>query len=83
MWQDIILTIVSVLFSYALIPQAVKGFKNKNQAITLQTSLINTIGMYTVCFIYFTLNLYFSTVVSLITATLWLTLFIQRIIYKK
>jgi uncharacterized protein with PQ loop repeat len=82
-WQDIILTIATIFLTYALIPQVIKGFKTKKTAITFQTSLITFLGMYIVCFIYYTLNLYFSTITAFLTGTLWLILFIQSIIYKK
>jgi hypothetical protein len=82
MWQDIIITITQILLAWALVPQIIKGFKNKKQAISLQTSSITFAGMYILTFVYFTLSLYFATVSSFIIGTLWLIMFIQRIIYK-
>jgi len=82
-WQDILISITTILLAYALIPQIIKGFKTKRKTITIQTSLITLIGMYILCFAYLTLNLIFSTIVAFITGTLWLILFIQSIIYKK
>jgi hypothetical protein len=81
-WQDIIISIVIVAFGYALIPQIIDGFKNRKSHINLQTSLITSTGMYILTFIYFTLGLYFSTAIAFITGTLWVTLFLQKIIYK-
>ena len=81
-WQDIVIFVSISLFSYALIPQIYQGFKKKKGEINLQTSLITFIGMYILTFTYFTLNLYFSTVVAFITGTLWFILFIQRITYN-
>jgi len=82
-WQDVIITIVIILFSYALVPQIYQGFKEKKGFINLQTSMITAIGMYSLAVIYLTLNLYFSSIISEITAILWTTLFFQKIIYKK
>jgi len=82
MWQDYIITLSVIAFSYALIPQIYQGFKKKKGFITIQTSLITSLGMYALTYVYFTLNLYFSTIMVFITGTLWLILFIQKIIYK-
>lgn len=81
-WQDITITICILAFSYALIPQIVKGFKNKKSLIATQTSLITSIGMFAIAITYITLNLTFSAIIALLTGALWATLFIQNIIYK-
>ncbi len=82
MWQDIVITICIIALSYALIPQIYQGFKQKKGLINLQTSLITSIGVYVLASIYLTLKLYFSTIMSFITAILWTILFIQKIKYK-
>ncbi len=81
-WQDIAITGIIIAFSYALIPQIYTGFKKKKGLINPQTSLITGIGMYLLSIIYFTMDLYFSTIMSLITGIFWTILFIQKIIYK-
>jgi len=82
MWQDIALTIVTIFLTYALIPQVIKGFKIKKNIISKQTASITSAGMYAISIIYFTLGLFLSTTISLITGTLWLIIFIQSITYK-
>jgi hypothetical protein len=79
---DIILALVSIALAYSLIPQVFLGFRLKQKLITTQTSLITVIGMYIISFCYFILNLYFSSIVSLITGSLWLVLFVQGLNYK-
>jgi len=81
-WQDTIITMCILLFSYALIPQIYQGFKQKKGVINFQTSLITFIGMYILAFTYFKLDLIFSTIMATIAGTLWLVLFIQKITYK-
>lgn len=83
MWQDTLITIIIIFFSYALVPQIYKGFKEKKGFIDFQTSIITATGMYALAAIYITIDLIFSSIIALITGTLWTTLFIQRIIYKK
>lgn len=82
-WQDIVITCASILFSVSLIPQVYSGFKEKIGPIKFQTSIPTFIGLYVVSFVYYTLSLYFSSVITFITGTVWLILFIQRLIYKK
>ncbi|MBS3071331.1 hypothetical protein J4407_03480 [Candidatus Pacearchaeota archaeon] len=81
-WQDIAITVIIIAFSYALLPQVYQGFKQKKGFINLQTSAITSTGMYILCFVYFTLGLYFSTVMAFVTGTLWTILFLQKITYK-
>jgi len=81
-WQDIVITIAIIAFSYALIPQIYQGFKQKKGFINIQTSLITSIGMFVVAFCYLSLNLIFSAIMGFITGTLWAILFAQKIIYK-
>jgi len=83
MWQDIVISIISVTAGIALIPQVTTGFKTKRKTISVFTALITFIGLYILSFVYFTLNLNFSTIITLITGTLWLILFIQSVIYNK
>ena len=81
-WQDITITAVNIIFAYALIPQVYQGFKEKKGFINLQTGLLTALGMYTLAFVFFTLNLIFSTIMVIFVGTLWLSLLIQKIIYK-
>ena len=82
MWQDIVITIANFIFAYALIPQVVKGFKDKKAHIHIQTGLLTTTGMYAMSFAFFSLGLLFSTIIGVFNATMWLLLFIQSLIYK-
>ena len=80
-WQDVIIAVIMLSFSYALIPQILQGFRQKKGLINLQTSTITAIGMYVITFTYLTLHLYFSTIISFTTAILWTVLFFQKIKY--
>jgi len=78
-WQDVVLSIVVIGFSYALIPQVIKGFKVKRGLITLQTGLITAIGLYICVIVNISLKLYVTGALNFCTATCWLLLAIQRI----
>lgn len=80
-WQDIVISLSNLLFTYSLINQVVYGFRKKGGFITFQTSLLTTIGLSALTVAFFTLNLIFSTIVSGTNAILWLTLLIQRVKY--
>ena len=82
-WQDIVLTIVMIVFSVSLVPQVYYGFRKKEGTITLITSGPTFVGLYVAAVVYATLSLTFSAIVSFFTATLWFILFLQRLIYKK
>lgn len=82
-WQDWVISISSILFVYSLSNQVWYGFKKKKGFLTIQASVLTTIGLYAVAISFFFLNLYFSAVLTLVNATLWLTLFLQRLKYGK
>ena len=81
-WQDTAIFIINIVFAYALIPQVWKGFKEKKPHIAFQTGILNTILVSAMAIVFFTLGLYLSVIISLFNGILWLTLFIQSIIYK-
>ena len=83
MWQDIFVAIANILFGYSLFYQVYHGFRKKKGFLTLQTSFLSTAGLYALAFVYFTLGLYISTIITLFNGTMWLLLLIQRVIYQK
>jgi hypothetical protein len=82
-WQDIVITSASIIFSLALLPQAYYGFKEKTCPIKPQTSLPTFLGLYAVSFSFFTLSLLFSSIITFITGSIWFLLFAQSLLYKK
>jgi len=82
MWQDIIITIVGIILDLAMLPQIMRGFKLKKKMIASSTALITMAGVFIVGFVFFTLKLYFSTLIQFIGGTFWMILFIQSVRYK-
>jgi len=82
-WQDIALSIASIIFAYSIIPQIFYGFKTKKGLISLQLSILSVVGMAAVTIAYFSLNLYFSGILSIIVTLSWAVLTYQRIAYGK
>lgn len=83
MWQDIGLSIVVILFNIALVPQIIYGARVKRKTIATLTALLTIIGAAFIGYIYFSLNLYTSAGIQIITTILWGVLLFQSIKYKK
>lgn len=81
-WQDFVLGAAFIVIAYALVPQVIQNHKTKKRSINLKTAIMTTVCLYLICVLYLTLNLYFSFVVTFITASLWFILLIQSIKYK-
>ena len=81
MSQDYIMSMASVLMSYALVPQVVWGFRHRDGGGPVQTALLTTIGLATMSVCGFTLGLYWSAGVWTITTALWACVLWQRIRY--
>jgi len=82
-WQDVVITISGIVFSLSLFPQVWHGYKHKVGPITYQTSVPTFIGLFVISFAYYTLGLFFSSVMCFITGLVWLTLFLQRLQYHQ
>lgn len=83
MWQDVVYALAAFAFSYALIPQIVKGYKQKHQDIAVQSSLITSIALYILTFTSITLGLYYYASMNLFAAILWSVILYQRFHYGK
>ena len=83
LWQDYVLSAATIAFSYALLPQIFKNFKEKRANMSIQTTLITSIGLYICSGAAYTLGLVMTAVFYIIAATLWAVLFCQSIKYKR
>lgn len=81
-WQDFVITFVSIVFAYAMLPQITYGFKKKRGVITYQFSILNIISMTALIIAYFSLGLFFSVIMSVIIWIFWIILLLQKIIYS-
>ncbi len=73
-WQDIVITVVNYMFGLFLIPM----LRSPNKP-PLKSSGTTALGLFIMCFAFATLGLWLSAVAVFITASAWLTLFIQGI----
>ena len=81
-WQDIVISVVSVIFCFALLPQVVEGFKIKKGAISYGTSIPIFLGLLAIGYTYYTLSLHHSVALTLIQAVFWLILIVQRDVFS-
>ncbi len=81
-WQDIIVALANILFTYSLIFQVYHGFKVKKTTIAKQTSLFTAIGLFAAGISFLTLKMYMSGIIVTFDAFLWIVLFIQKITFK-
>ncbi len=82
-WQDIVIAVANLMFTFSLVGQVYHGFIEKRGFIILKTSGLTSIGLYAISVTYYSLILYSSAVISFINASLWGILFFQRIFYQK
>jgi hypothetical protein len=82
LWQDVVLTGANIVFVVSLLPQVINGFKNKKGFISLWTSGPTTVALFTVSYTVYTLQLYFSASITVVSGLLWLMIFIQKLVYK-
>ena len=82
-WQDVVLMIANLIFFVSLLAQVRYGHRKKKGLIKLTTSIPTALGIYAICIVYYSLELYLSLVMSILTAGLWTLISYQRILYKK
>lgn len=75
MWQDYVISIVSLLFGVILLPQ-LKDVWDGKTILNVYTAALTTLGLYILGITFFTLNLWISVISEFFSATVWLLLFI-------
>ncbi len=79
--RDIILTVCSAAFAYALVPQVMHGFREKVGGVTIQTAIITGAALFAVAGVYLSLRLWFAATACAVTGSLWVVLLAQRLAY--
>ena len=72
-WQDIVLTLGSIIFLVALVP----SIRSKDKP-ALMTSLMTGLVLFVFATTYITLDLWFSAATTALTGMLWLVLAVQK-----
>jgi hypothetical protein len=79
LWQDIVFSVGSIVFSFALVPSIMDRFGKPNTSTSLTTAIV--LSTYVVCF--FSLGLFWSGIFSTLTAVGWYILFFQKMAQNK
>lgn len=77
-WQDLVFTTGQIIFSIALIPSILS--KNKP---ALSSSLITSLFLFVYALVYTTMSLWFASITTAVTASLWFVLAAQKYLTAK
>lgn len=73
-WQDIVISIVGLMFGVILFPQLKDVWKGKT-ILNLYSASLTTLGLFILAFTFATMDLWFSFVADFFSATVWFLLF--------
>lgn len=79
---DLLLSLVSILFSISMIPQIVKSFKEKSVNISWITIIISIIGLGIISVVNELIGMTFYSITNFITAFCWFFLAFLKRIYR-
>lgn len=79
---DILMTLVTLMFSYSLLPQIFKSYRGRLVEISWQTLVITFVGGFILSGCFVVLGLYFNAVANLFVALCWLSLFVMKLRYR-
>jgi hypothetical protein len=78
-WQDIALTVASLVFIVALLPTVV----SRTSKPVLSTSVLNAAVSFGIAIVYATLHLWFAALTTGINGTLWMTIAMQTLLLHR
>ena len=81
MWQDWVMAVCSVGFTVALVPQVVKGFRDRVGYITLSTAALTTGGLALFAVALLTKGFWWAGSAEVLACGLWGVLLVQRFVY--
>lgn len=82
MWQDIVMGICGIAFSYALFPQIVLHYKIEVVELSWQTINITVLGLFGMFVCTLTLKLWFTSIINLLCMCMWIIFGIQKKLYQ-
>ena len=81
-WEDVVISSVTILFIFSLLEQIYEILKSKKSGISIITSFLYFCGLFAMACAMYSLELYFSSVMTGINAVLWAALFVLSVRYK-
>jgi hydrogenase-4 membrane subunit HyfE len=83
MWQDNVIAVCSGFFIITLVYQVVDNFRKKMCGFAPFTSGVTAVALYVMSYAFHTLRLTWSSVSSLVTASLWTCALVQYFAYRR
>ena len=83
MYQDIILSLCSLAFGYALVPQVIYSWRNKTVDLSWQTIIITTIALWIFGSVTLTMNMLLTSSMNFLTAICWTILWSLKYKFSK
>ncbi len=74
-WQDIVISIVGLMFGVILFPQLKDVWRGKT-ILNLYSASLTTLGLFILAFTFATMDLWLSFVADFFSATVWFLLFL-------
>jgi len=81
-WQDIIISIVSLLFGFVMFPQLKDAWHGKT-VLNSYTSGLTSFGLFVMAGTFLTLSLWISFISELFSGVIWSMLFFLSLKYRK
>ncbi|MFP4402383.1 MAG: hypothetical protein ACLFPL_04070 [Candidatus Nanoarchaeia archaeon] len=81
-WQDVVIALANTIFIFSLSEQAYEIIKHKISTMSLINTFTLGVGLSAISFSMFTLDLYFSSVVTGLNALLWFIIGVLTLKYQ-
>jgi hypothetical protein len=78
-WQDYVMSACAVGFLVSLIPQVIRCFTHGTESISLICTGMTSVLLAVMVFTFFSLRLYLTASVNLLTDACWIVMFIKRV----
>ncbi len=81
-WQDLVIALANIGFIIGLVEQIYEIKVSKTSSISLISSSIYSIGLYAMAFAMFTIDLFFSAILTGLNAILWTIILVLSYKYR-
>jgi hypothetical protein len=79
---DVIMTTTTCVMSYAMIPQVVKSFRDREVCLAWQTMVLTTACILVLTLCFWHLGLILNTIANGFLVLLWCSLMVMKVLFK-
>jgi hypothetical protein len=80
---DLIMTSTTCVMSYAMVPQVIKSFRDRNVCLAWQTMILTTVCILVLTLCFWHLGLVLNTIANAFLTLLWCSLMVMKVFFKK